>query len=231
MANLGLYSMDLTIWEKSEYLEGRKLSDVTYSEWERIIKGLYDWIRSLQTTEGKRRNPQFDGNVQKLMYAYGKRRPLKFVLVTVISKSHKKRLKQHLSDTVYHAHLLIYGYTVTVVKELIKYYWATFKKYSRSPKDIFCKKCYDNGKLTYNFAQTDGKKPKVCISPAINGSDLEAMYYGQYTDIRRFENTHRIKTEAILKAIKLYGNILISNGYSASVKGRWLAGIRHCKRA
>ena len=163
------------------------------------------------------------------MYAYGKRRPLKFVLVTVISKSHKSRLKQHLSDTFYHAHVLVYGYKATVACKLIKYYWSCVKGYSG--KKIRTMKCYDDGKLTYCLAQTDGVKPKICISPVITGDDLKAMYYGEFASIDKFNKTNRVETKSIIEAIRLYGKNLISNGYSTSVKGRWLAKIKNRKHA
>ena len=89
---VNLYSVDLNLWEGSEYLkeQGKSLEDITVEDWEGMIKGLYDWIRDLQKAEGKRM-PQ-DERLRDLMYAYGKRRPLHFVLVTAISKSHKRRL-------------------------------------------------------------------------------------------------------------------------------------------
>lgn len=227
--NLGLYSIDLSLWEKSPYLssQGKTLQQITRSDWENMIKGMYDWIRALQKPTGVRAVK--DTKLNQLMYAYGKRRPLKFVLVTVISKSHKSRLKQHLSDTVYHAHVLVYGYKTTVVCKLIKYYWSCVKMYSG--QKIRTMKCYDDGKLTYNLAQTDGVKPKICISPVITGDDLKALYYGEFASIDKFNKTNRVKTKGIIETIRLYGKNLISNGYSTSVKGRWLAGIKSRKHA
>lgn len=230
MANLNLYSVDLSLWEGSEYLtsQGKCLDQVTYKDWEAMIKGLYDWIRSLQKTAGTRMTK--DKRLNSLMYAYGKRRPLKFVLLTVISKSHKKRLKQHLSDTFYHAHLLVYGYKVSAVVGLIKHYWASIKGYAKSEKFIYDIPCFDDGKIAYNLAQKDGK-PKVCVSPALTVNDLSAMYYGEFASLERFNKTKRVATEGIIKAMQLYGKILVKNGHSASVKGRWLAGIKSCKIA
>ena len=94
MGNLNLYSVDLSLWEGSESLDGKSLEDVTKEDWEGMIKGLYDWLRILQKAEGKRMPS--DERLRDLMYAYGKRRSLHFVLVTVISKSHKKRLERPL---------------------------------------------------------------------------------------------------------------------------------------
>lgn len=228
MANLNLYSVDLSLWESAEYLtsQGKHLDQVTRKDWEGMIKGLYDWIRGLQRVVGTRMTK--DERLNSLMYAYGKRRPLKFVLLTVISKSHKKRLKQHLSDAAYHAHVLVYGYKVSVVVGLIKHYWANIKGYAKSEKEIHDIKCYDDGKLAYNLAQKD-IKPKVCVSPVLTTDDLNAMYYGEFASLERFDKTKRIETEGIIKAMQLYGKILVKNGYSASVKGRWLAGIKSCK--
>lgn len=230
MANLNLYSVDLSLWEKSPYLisQGKSLDQVTYKDWECMLKGLYDWIRGLQKTAGTRMTK--DERLNSLMYAYGKRRPLKFILLTVISKSHKKRLKQHLSDTFYHAHLLVYGYKVSAVVGLIKHYWANIKGYAKSEKAIYDIPCYDDGKLAYNLAQKDGK-PKICVSPALTVNDLSAMYYGEFASLERFNKTKRVATEGIIKAMQLYGKILVKNGHSASVKGRWLAGIKSCKIA
>lgn len=230
MANLNLYSVDLSLWEGSEYLtsQGKSLEQVTRKDWECMLKGLYDWIRGLQKTAGTRMTN--DERLNSLMYAYGKRRPLKFILLTVISKSHKKRLKQHLSDTFYHAHLLVYGYKVSAVVGLIKHYWANIKGYARSEKAIYDIKCYDDGKLAYNLAQKDGK-PKVCVSPALTADDLKSMYYGEFASLERFNKTKRVATDGIIKAMQLYGKILVKNGHSASVKGRWLAGIKSCKTA
>lgn len=226
--NLGLYSIDLSLWEKSPYLssQGKTLQQITRSDWENMIKGLYDWIRALQKPTGVRAVK--DTKLNQLMYAYGKRRPLKFVLLTVISKSHKKRLKQHLSDAAYHAHVLVYGYKVSVVVGLIKHYWANIKDYAKSEKAIYDIKCFNDDKLAYNLAQKD-IKPKVCVSPVLTVNDLNAMYYGEFASLERFGKTKRIETEGIIKAIQLYGKILVKNGYSASVKGRWLAGIKSCK--
>lgn len=228
MANLNLQSVDLSLWEGSEYLtlQGKCLDQVTYKDWEGMIKGLYDWIRGLQRATGARRTK--DKRLNSLMHAYGKRRPLKFVLLTVISKSHKKRLKQHLSDAAYHAHVLVYGYKVSVVVALIKYYWASIKGYAKSEKFIYNIPCFDDGKLAYNLAQKDGK-PKICVSPVLTTDDLTAMYYGEFASLERFNKTKRIETEGIIKAMQLYGKILVKNGHSASVKGRWLAGIKSCK--
>lgn len=230
MANLNLYSVDLSLWESAEYLtsQGKHLEQVTRKDWEGMIKGLYDWIRGLQKATGARMTK--DTELNRLMYAYGKRRPLKFVLLTVISKSHKKRLKQHLSDTFYHAHLLVYGYKVSAVVGLIKHYWANIKGYAKSEKAIYDIPCYDDGKLAYNLAQKDGK-PKICVSPALTADDLNAMYYGEFASLERFNKTKRVATEGIIEAIRLYGKILVKNGHSASVKGRWLAGIKSCKIA
>lgn len=207
MANLNLYSVDLSLWEGSEYLtsQGKCLGQVTRKDWEVMIKGLYDWIRSLQKTAGTRMTK--DTELNRLMYAYGKRRPLKFVLLTVISKSHKKRLKQHLSDTFYHAHMLVYGYQVSVVVALIKHYWASIKGYAKSEKFIYDIPCFDDGKLAYNLAQKDGK-PKICVSPALTVNDLSAMYYGEFASLERFNKTKRIQTEGIIEAIRLYGKSL-----------------------
>lgn len=223
--NLNLYSVDLSIWEGSQYLisEGKELEQVTRDDWSRMIKGLYDWICDLQRAEGKRR-PK-DERLQDLMYAYGRRRPLKFALLTVISKSHKRHLNRKLKPTVYHAHMLVYGYRVSVVVGLIKYYWTHVKGYAKSEPSVYDIKCYNDGKLIYNLAQQEGK-PKVCISPAVTVDDLQAMYYGEFASLERFAITGRIETAALIKSIQLYGQILIRNGYSTSVKGRWMAGIR-----
>lgn len=207
--------------------QGKCLEQVTRKDWEVMLKGLYDWIRGLQSATGTRMTK--DERLNSLMYAYGKRRPLKFVLLTVISKSHKKRLKQHLSDAVYHAHVLVYGYKVSVVVGLIKHYWANIKGYAKSEKAIHDIKCYDDGKLVYNLAQKD-IKPKVCTSPVLAADDLNAMYYSEFASLERFNKTKRIETEGITKAIQLYGKILVKNGYSATVKGRWLAGIKAVNR-
>lgn len=227
MTNLNLYSVDLSLWKESPFLSGRALDDITYDDWQALIKGLYDWIRKLQKAKGKK-DSSLAPEVKELMYAYGKRRPLKFVLLTIISRFHKKKLEQHLSSTAYHAHMLVYGYKISVVVKLIKYYWASHG-YARSVKDIHDIKCYDNGKLAYNLAQSDGKKPMICVSPAITAYDLKSMYYGEFASIPKNGDTHRISTNAIIKAIDLYGNILIKNGYSTTVRGRFLARVRAVK--
>ena len=118
---VNLYSVDLNLWEGSEYLkeQGKSLEDITVEDWEGMIKGLYDWIRDLQKAEGKRM-PQ-DERLRDLMYAYGKRRPLHFVLVTAISKSHKRRLSRRLKPSVVHAHVLVYGFCVSAVVGLLKH--------------------------------------------------------------------------------------------------------------
>lgn len=236
---LNLYSVDLSLWEGSEYLKstGKTLEDVTYEDWEKMIQGLYVWIRDLQTAEGKRMPS--DERLRKLMYAYGKRRPLHFILLTVISKSHKKRLSRPLKPAVFHAHVLIYGYGVSAVIGLLKHYWTKIKGYSKSEPSIHDVKCFDDGKLMYNLVQREGK-PKLCISPALTSEDLSGMYYGDEfalkdeeltgASVEDLEKTGRLKTKGLVKAIQRYGNVLKRNGYSDGVKGRWLAGIRPYKR-
>ena len=226
---VNLYSVDLSLWEGSEYLkeQGKSLEDITVEDWDGMIKGLYDWIRDLQKAEGKRM-PQ-DERLRDLMYAYGKRRPLHFVLVTAISKSHKKRLSRRVKPSVVHAHVLVYGYCVSAVVGLIKHYWTKIRGYSRSESSIHAVKCYDDGKIMYNLVQREGKV-KVCVSPALTQDDLIGMYYSQFASIEKFADTGRLETDAILKSMQLYGKILIKSGYSASIKGRWLAGIRPYKR-
>ena len=226
---LNLYSVDLNLWEGAEYLkeQGKSLEDVTVEDWEGMIKGLYDWIRDLQKAEGKRM--PHDERLRNLMYAYGKRRPLHFVLVTAISKSHKKRLSRRLKPSVVHAHVLVYAYCVSAVVGLIKHYWANIKGYAKSEKFIRNIPCFDDGKIMYNLAQREGKV-KICVSPALTPDDLKSMYYGQFASIEKFADTGRLETNALLKSMQLYGQILVKNGYSASVKGRWLAGIRPYKR-
>lgn len=56
MANLNLYSVDLSLWKSAEYLtsQGKYLEQVTRKDWEGMIKGLYDWIRGLQRATGTR---------------------------------------------------------------------------------------------------------------------------------------------------------------------------------
>lgn len=227
MGNLNLYSVDLSLWEGSESLDGKSLEDVTKEDWEGMIKGLYDWIRDLQKAKGKRM-PQ-DERLRDLMYAYGKRRPLHFVLVTAISKSHKKRLERPLKPCFWHAHVLVYGYCVSAVVGLIKHYWTKIKGYARSEKNSYSIPCHDTGKLKYNMDQCEGK-PKLCVSPVLTPDDLTGMYYSQFASIEKFVETGRLETDALLKSMQLYGQILIKNGHSASVKGRWLAGIRPYKR-
>lgn len=226
---LNLYSVDLNLWEGAEYLkeQGKSLEDVTVEDWEGMIKGLYDWIRDLQKAEGKRM--PHDERLRNLMYAYGKRRPLHFVLVTAISKSHKKRLSRRLKPSVVHAHVLVYAYCVSAVVGLIKHYWANIKGYAKSEKFIYDIPCFDDGKIMYNLAQREGKV-KICVSPALTPDDLKSMYYGEFASIERFNKTKRVATDGIIKAMQLYGKILVKNGHSASVKGRWLAGIRPYKR-
>ena len=226
---LNLYSVDLNLWEGAEYLkeQGKSLEDVTVEDWEGMIKGLYDWIRDLQKAEGKRM--PHDERLRNLMYAYGKRRPLHFVLVTAISKSHKKRLSRRLKPSVVHAHVLVYAYCVSAVVGLLKHYWTKIKGYARSESSIHAVKCYDDGKIIYNLAQKEGKV-KICVSPVLTANDLKSMYYSQFASIEKFADTGRLETDALLKSMQLYGQILIRNGYSASVKGRWLAGIRPYKR-
>lgn len=226
---LNLYSVDLNLWEGAEYLkeQGKSLEDVTVEDWEGMIKGLYDWIRDLQKAEGKRM--PHDERLRNLMYAYGKRRPLHFVLVTAISKSHKKRLSRRLKPSVVHAHVLVYAYCVSAVVGLIKHYWANIKGYAKSEKFIRDIPCFDDGKIMYNLAQREGKV-KICVSPALTADDLNAMYYGEFASLEHFNKTKRVATEGIIKAMQLYGKILVKNGHSASVKGRWLAGIRPYKR-
>ena len=81
----------------------------------------------------------------------------------------------------------------------------------------------------YNLVQREGKV-KVCVSPALTMDDLIGMYYSQFASIEKFADTGRLETDALLKSMQLYGQILSKSGYSASVKGRWLAGIKPYKR-
>jgi hypothetical protein len=220
MGNLNLYSVDLSLWEGSESLDGKSLEDVTKEDWEGMIKGLYDWLRILQKAEGKRMPS--DERLRDLMYAYGKRRPLHFVLVTVISKSHKKRLERPLKPCFWHAHVLVYGYCASAVVGLIKHYWAGIKGYARSEKNIYSTPCYDTGKLKYNMDQCEGK-PKLCVSPVLTSDDLTGMYYDAVED---FEKSGRLKTDGVIKAIEKYGNVLEASGYSAMIREKWVKSIR-----
>ena len=53
MANLNLYSVDLSLWESAEYLtsQGKSLDQVTRKDWEGMVKGLYDWNWHTQEVE------------------------------------------------------------------------------------------------------------------------------------------------------------------------------------
>lgn len=155
---------------------------LTEKNWRTYIKGLYDWITKRQRTKKSLRKKR------------------KFIILTFISKSHKGTLKNDCRETVYHAHLLVWGQDCTAVVKEIQYYWCQVKKYSKRPR---IKKCWDNNKLIYNLDQAENN-PMTCISPIIAQNDLNMLGIDKSV-IAAFKKTHRLPLWAVVQAFNDWG--------------------------
>lgn len=152
-------------------------SDVPFDFWLQAIQGLNDYLIKAQIATGARKPT--NKRLRSILYdKQGKRKKMKFIILSCISHWHKGKLKAPLTAAPWHAHLLILGDNPRPVVELIKYYWCDLKRYGMTNShtraiNVKARMCWDENKLLYNLEQAAAV---ICrISPLLAKSDLLAM--------------------------------------------------------
>lgn len=176
----------------------KPLNEISYYDVRSCLKGLFDYL-------GRRQRVKHKTYVTRSKI---RSKGQKYVILGVISKSHKKHLRGKLKPSFYHAHLLVLSDNCTAIVNLIKRYWIYEKHYAYS---VYYEKCCDAGKLFYNLDQMEGNLI-TAISPCINYNDL--LDFGiDAVFIANFNSTHKLTISAITQLFYGFG-IAIKNQHT-----------------
>lgn len=174
--------------------------DAPVSFWDKAILGLNDYLMKVQQATGKRKPT--NGRLRSILYdRQGKRRKMKFIILSVLSCWHKGKMNLPLKKAPWHAHLLILGDNPRSVVELIKYYWCDLKRYgwvnshSRA-MNVKARLCWNEDKLLYNLEQAEGVVSRV--SPWLTRDDLLAMGF----DADAINSKGRLKPSFVTERIE-----------------------------
>lgn len=217
MANLKLYSVDLSIMDKSFVLSQTRfkyhpethsfthvgrwygIDGLTIDDWKKILKQLCDYLRKRQEHANK---------------------GTQFIAMYVISQYHKGTLDAPLQRVPLHCHMLIASKKARTVAQWVQEYWTHDKRYA---KRISFKMCHDEGKLLYILEQCD-TYPHICISKHLKASELSQFYLdSDYTN--RFDITKRLSYQAVVQAFLDIGLAYKNQSATKKWKRRWW-----CKR-